>query len=122
MKIRWNEQALRLRITPSELETLRGGGAVVETMPVGGWQMILDAGHPQSALLPRGSQLHLHLSVADLEQFLEPTVEGVYLQRGDFRYYVEKDFPCEHPRPAEVLESSETFPRPGDTRGIDEPR
>jgi hypothetical protein len=112
VKIRWNEKALRLRITPSELEALRSNQAVVESLPFGAWQMILEARMPATTLSSRGSQVHFHLSDADLERFLEPSIEGVYFERDGFRYYVEKDFPCEHPRPAEAQESNETFPRP----------
>jgi hypothetical protein len=112
MKIRWNEQALRLRITPSELELLENGQVVVERLPLGAWQMILEARMPATNLLARGAQLHLHLSSEDFERFLEPSAEGVYFERDGFRYYVEKDFPCEHPRPAEAQEVTATFARP----------
>jgi hypothetical protein len=112
MKIRWNEKALRLRITPAELESLRHRQAVVESLPFGAWQMILEANMPSTNLLARGTQMHFHLGKEDFERFLEPSAEGVYFERDGFRYFVEKDFPCEHPRPAEALESSQTFPRP----------
>ena len=87
------------------------------TMAVGAWEVFLEVGPWESQLLTRGSQVHVHLSLADLAALLEPSNEGVYLTRGDFKYYVEKDFPCEHPRPAEValeptLEVTQTFPRP----------
>jgi hypothetical protein len=42
----------------------------------------------------------------------------VYFQTADsapFRYFIEKDFPCVHPRAAEALEPrTETFPPPPD--------
>ncbi len=117
MKVRWTETSLRLRITPAELELLRDHRAVIATMSVGAWQVFLKGGPWQTQLLTRGSQVHVHLSSADLAALLEPTCEGVYLTRDSFKYYVEKDFPCEHPRPVEValepaLETTQTFPRP----------
>ena len=117
MKVRWTDTSLRLRITPPELEALRGRQVVIAAMSIGAWEVFLEAGPWESQLLTRGSQIHVHVSMADLAALLEPSVEGVYLKRGNFRYYVEKDFPCEHPRPAEVageadLEPAQTFPRP----------
>lgn len=113
MKVRWTETSLRLRITPSELELLREHQVVMVVMQIGAWELFLEAGPWESQLLTRGSQVHVHLSSADLAALLEPTCEGVYLTRGDFKYYVEKDFPCEHPRPAKIaLEVAQTFPRP----------
>ncbi len=117
MKVRWTENSLRLRITPAELELLRGRQAVMTIMQIGAWEVFLEGGPWESQLLTRGAQIHVHLSPADLTALLEPSAEGVYLTRDDFKYYVEKDFPCEHPRPAEVapesaLEPAQTFPRP----------
>ena len=109
---------MRLRITPPELEALRGGRQpVIASIGVGIWEVFLEVGPWESQLLTRGAQIHVHLSMADLATLLEPSCEGVYLTRGDFAYYVEKDFPCEHPRPAEVAlepapEGARTFPRP----------
>ena len=117
MKVRWTETSLRLRITPLELEALRHRQAVIATMTVGAWQVFLNGGPWETQLLTRGSQVHVHLSLADLAALLEPSAEGVYMAQGAFKYYVEKDFPCEHPRSAEVtlepmLEVAQTFPRP----------
>ena len=116
MKVRWTENSLRLRITPPELEALRHRQVVIASLSVGIWEVFLEAGPWDSQLLTRGAQIHVHLSMADLAALLEPSCEGVYLTRGDFAYYVEKDFPCEHPRPAEVAlepasEGARTFPR-----------
>jgi hypothetical protein len=39
----------------------------------------------------------------------------VYFSDSSLRYYIEKDFPCLHPRPAEASESTtETFEAPSD--------
>ena len=117
MKVRWTDTSLRLRITPAELEALRGHQAVIASISIGAWEVFLEAGPWETRLLTRGSQIHLHLSRADLAALLEPAAEGVYLTQGSFSYYVEKDFPCEHPRSTEVapeaaLEPPQTFPRP----------
>ena len=117
MKVRWTTNSLRLRITPTELELLRHRQAVIAAMSVGAWEVLLEGGPWQTQLLTRGSQVHVHLSLTDLAALLEPSAEGVYMTQDAFKYYVEKDFPCEHPRPAEValepaLEVAQTFPRP----------
>jgi hypothetical protein len=112
MKIRWNQHSLRLRITPEELEALGRGAIVTEQLRLGAWRMNLQAGLPQSGLASSDAEMHLHLSTADFERFLEPQREGLYFEWDGFKYYVEKDFPCEHPSPPEVAEPSSTFPRP----------
>jgi hypothetical protein len=117
MKVRWTNTSLRLRITPAELELLRGRQPVIAAMSVGPWEVLLEAGPEESQLLTRGAQVRVRLSSTDLAALLEPTAEGVYMVQGDFKYYVEKDFPCEHPRPNELalapaLEVAQTFPRP----------
>jgi hypothetical protein len=54
----------------------------------------------------------------DREKLAVPETEGVYFttnrpDRGLIRYFIEKDFPCIHPRAAEALEGpSETFAPP----------
>lgn len=120
MKVRWNARSLRLRITPPELETLRAGEAALERMSFGAWRVRVQAGL-SSTLEAIGSELRVQLSPADLGALLEPMAEGVYMTQNGFRYYIEKDFPCEHPRRPEValepapesaLEPVQTFPRP----------
>jgi hypothetical protein len=113
MKVRWTARSLRLRITPSELEGLRRGEAVTEAMRVGAWSVRLERG-AESALESDGAALLVGLSDADFNVLQMPHSEGVYLERDGFKYYVEKDFPCEHPRAVEAQEASsaETFARP----------
>jgi hypothetical protein len=111
VKVRWNALSLRLRITPGELEALRAGQSVVERLPFDAWQMTLCVG-TKSRLEVAGANLEFWLSKADLERFLLPHVEGVYLERDGFRYYLEKDFPCEHPGVDGPTAPEETFPRP----------
>lgn len=57
----------------------------------------------------------LLLAESDRDRLAAPETEGVYFRREDdppLTYYVEKDFPCLHPRPADAQEiPSETFLR-----------
>jgi hypothetical protein len=63
--------------------------------------------------------LRLFLAPADRARLLTPEVEGVYLclggdeRGGAVRYFIEKDFPCMHPRPMDAHEpETETFEAP----------
>jgi hypothetical protein len=115
MKIRWTRNSVRLRITPSELEDLQRGQAVAETLslPGGNWNATIRPGAPQTSLILEQSTLVLSLAEADLAQLSTPESEGVYfITEGELplRYFIEKDFPCAHPRAADALEpASETF-------------
>jgi hypothetical protein len=67
-----------------------------------------------------GPVVHLLLSREDQKKLAYPEVQGVYFTTnrsgiGLIRYFIEKDFPCIHPRAADALEGpSETFaPPPG---------
>jgi hypothetical protein len=119
MKIRWTRHSLRLRISPSEMDVVLGGGDVSEVLAlpgVGGrWSASLAAGDETGIALENGS-LRLTLSRQDRARLAVPDAEGVYFEtEGEtpVGYYVEKDFPCAHPRAAEAAEPpSETFAAP----------
>ena len=125
MKIRWTENSVRLRITPSELEALQRNEIVREKLGFDedeqGWSAaIMPNGMQTSVRLIDGSLL-IHLSNADRAQLSDPASEGVYFQQELLqrnlliRYYIEKDFPCVHPRASEALEpQTETFEAPED--------
>jgi hypothetical protein len=121
MKIRWTHGGVRFRIAPEELDSLLAGRTVRErlTLPGGGWEASLLPGEA-TALTMNGAGLTVSLSVEDLGVLASSETEGVYFQQdgeveGGLRYYVEKDFPCAHPRPSEVGEgTTATFaPPPG---------
>ena len=120
MKVRWTRGGVRLRITPTELEDLQRGAEVVETLSLlgGSWSALIRPAAPGTTLLLEGSTLCLALSDSDLAQLSAPEVEGVYFQTADeppLRYFIEKDFPCAHPRAAEALEpETENFKPPAD--------
>ncbi len=115
MKVRWNRDSVRLRITPSEMAMILGGEQVAEELCFPGgaaWRIVVNAG-PQTALASESSAASVALSAEDREKLAEPDAEGVYLQAGGLRYYIEKDFPCVHKRGAEALEpDTETFVPP----------
>ena len=124
MKIRWKHNSLRLRITPSELSALMHGSTVREelrlpfdTNPV--WSVDIISGATESSITAQGNTVCFLLSQPDLAAFSAPEEEGLYLHtdgpEGRFSYYIEKDFPCIHPRPAEAAEAAtETFAPPFD--------
>ena len=115
MKIRWNSQSVRWRISPSELAALQRGDSVEETLSVGAgvaWCARLQIG-AATRLDGEAALVTLTLSREDCAQLGEAEREGVYFNADGFRYFVEKDFPCAHPRAAEAMEPpGETFAAP----------
>ncbi len=113
MKVRWTADSLRLRITPTELESLRGGTSVHEQAKFpGGWMVSLGRADATVLRSGRAGQIELALGPHDFAALDQPDSEGVYPLVDGTRCVVEKDFPCVHPRPSEALETSETFPAP----------
>lgn len=113
MKVRWMEGSLRLRITPAEFAALQAGETVEEVAQFpGGWRVILQPGDQSALSSELSGSVHLILSVASLTELCQPETEGVYFTQEPFRFFVEKDFPCVHPRPKEAQESTETFATP----------
>lgn len=116
MKVRWNRDSVRLRITPTEFTMITRGEEVSEELCFPGgtvWRVVVCAG-VQTALASAESAAHIHLSADDQGRLAAPDAEGVYFQAdGGLRYYIEKDFPCVHARAAESLEpATETFVPP----------
>ena len=103
---------------PSELERLRQNQSVAETLylPGGGWSIAIQPGGSPTRLSAAQGVLTLFLAPSDVDRLAALETEGVYFRsEGDppLRYYVEKDFPCIHPRAAEALEHpTETFTAP----------
>ena len=105
-----------MRVTPTEMAAItRGEGAGEALCFPGGalWRVAVRAG-AQTALISEENAIHVVLSAEDRERLDAPDAEGVYFQAPDgLRYYVEKDFPCAHPRAAEAREpATETFAAP----------
>jgi hypothetical protein len=121
MKIRWTKNSVRFRITPSEFAAVERGENVGETLLLPGgasWRAAIEAGKGETSLFFSDGELRFSLSEADRELLAQPQREGVYFQQSgetELRYFIEKDFPCAHPRAAEALEEpTETFaPPPG---------
>jgi hypothetical protein len=118
MKIRWTNNSVRFRITPGELNQLEGGGNIVEELLVaGGWVASVEPTNAESSLRFEANALLVSLSPQDLQTLLHPENEGVYLKthgENPIRYFIEKDFPCAHPRASEAEETpTETFEPPG---------
>lgn len=122
MKIRWTKNSVRFRITPGELESLMRYEAVTETLHIANlyWVAMI---YPQKArkhsdFVATQSEFAIRLSKPDLQKLADPQNEGVYFStkgENSFRYFIEKDFPCAHPRAGEAEETStETFEPPPD--------
>jgi hypothetical protein len=116
MKVRWNRSSVRLRLTPSELASLLDGETITETLDLPGgasWSVALAVADA-TELVSEGNTARLQLSPKDRQRLAAPDAEGVYFQiENGLRYWVEKDFPCAHPRAAEAAEPvTETFTPP----------
>lgn len=79
------------------------------------WQVAVVPGEP-TALASEANAVLLTLSTTDRARLAAPEAEGVYFRSTEgLRCAVEKDFPCAHPRGAEVREPvTETFQPPPD--------
>jgi hypothetical protein len=118
MKIRWKKDSLRLRITPTELKDLLGGEQICERLDLSDgpvWEVAVFPDSEETSVRNFGPIVHLLLSREDQKKLACSEVQGVYFTTnrssgGLIRYFIEKDFPCIHPRAADALEGpSETF-------------
>ena len=116
MKVRWNEASLRLRITPSELAALDKGEEIGQRLSIAeafAWAVTVRPNAPRTALTAEGEGVVITLTAGDLKALTKPDAEGIYFGAdapGRPRYYIEKDFPCTHPRAEEAAEvEAETF-------------
>jgi len=96
----------------------RGEPAREELGLPGGWRVAILPVTGANDIRLEDNELRLYLSRADADRLKAPASEGVYFETAGperFRYYIEKDFPCAHPRAAEAAEpATETFaPPPG---------
>ncbi len=118
MKVRWNRDSIRLRITPLEFEAIRAGRSVHEgiTFPGVPWNVTLQPSDGKTDLVSDQHGVRFSLSEADRAKLADPETEGVYFAMTEpeaLRYYVEKDFPCVHkPAPEAGEGASETFTPP----------
>ena len=119
MKVRWNRDSIRLRITPSEFAAITAGQSVHEGIAFPGmqfWNVTLRASNAETTLASDQQGVYLSLSEADRTALADPETEGVYFrmdQPTTLRYFVEKDFPCVHkPAPEAGEGASETFTPP----------
>lgn len=119
MKVRWNRNSIRLRITPSEFAAVTKGETVREGIAFPGmqfWNVALRASDAETTLASDQHGIYLSLSEADRTALADPETEGVYFQMDQptpLRYFVEKDFPCVHkPAPEAGEEAFETFTPP----------
>jgi hypothetical protein len=87
-------------------------------LPWGGhWSARIAPGAATTCLTLEGGHLRLFLADDDRERLAAPDAEGVYFSAeangAALRYFIEKDFPCAHPRPPAAREpDTETFAPP----------
>jgi len=122
MKVRWTSDSIRVRITPSELSTIKQGqgdfitdSLIVNGLPFWSTTVLSHSGRTTLVFEKDNATVLIRLSPQDTKELCRPDTEGIYLQDAatDIRYYIEKDFPCAHPRAIEALEpSTETFEPP----------
>jgi len=124
MKIRWTSDSIRLRITPSELQALLQNEIVRQSVKLGAssWTARIVPGCARTDYSMVDGALQVNLSVHDRNRLADESAEGVYFDpspQQPVRLYIEKDFPCEHPRAAEAQElETETFTAPGEAADI----
>ena len=136
MKVRWTSQSVRFRIAPEELAALVADHPIEETLsfPGGQWIARIVPTDRPTGLEPIGpfrdgmsanarvrgrdsvAVLNVGLSQSDIATLAGEDAEGVYFKQvgaSPGRYYIEKDFPCVHPRPSKAEEPTDnTFPAP----------
>jgi hypothetical protein len=122
MKIRWTNNSVRFRITPGELESLQKHQPISEEIGCGNgyWEVSISIGDKTSLWFEK-MILQITLSPSEVMRLADPKNEGVYFSTKvdeaseGLRYFIEKDFPCAHPRASEAEETpTETFePPPG---------
>ena len=113
---------MRFRITPGELQLLQNHQSITEEISWGNgyWEASINVG-TAAGLWFEKMMLQITISPVDVLQLAGPENEGIYFStpRGPegeaIRYFIEKDFPCAHPRAGEAEETpTETFePPPG---------
>lgn len=102
MKIRWTDESVRVRITPSELDSLQEGIPV--HVALGGWTVTVAPGDVDLRIDWNGPDAVVRLSGGDIVRLADPDREGVYAHKSAPRLLVEKDFPCRHPHSDEAQE------------------
>ncbi len=116
MKIRWTKESVRCRITPSEFAAIERGAETREVICLPGganWRVAIVPVEGTTSLGFEAGELRICIGEDDRRRLADPEQEGVYFRHeGEpaLRYFIEKDFPCAHPRAADALEpQSETF-------------
>jgi len=87
------------------------------SMPGGHWRVSIATGDVTDLAMV-DSVVTVTIADIDLGELAAPEREGVYFQTPEpmsVRYYIEKDFPCAHPRPPAANDPiTETFAPPID--------
>jgi RNAse (barnase) inhibitor barstar len=99
-----------VRITPNELERIKNREPLELVFGIpSAWKLLLLPAE-STTLETRDGVVVFGIRSSDAALLAEPSREGVYFEANSIRFFIEKDFPCEHPRTA-LEESTETFLR-----------
>ena len=106
MKIRWTDESVRLRITPTELTELSEGRSLEATLrvPGGTWHVRVVVTGDVLSIHAQDDVVVVELPADDVTLLTDPAREGVYAHTPKLRLLVEKDFPCAHPHAADAAE------------------
>ncbi len=106
MKIRWTDESVRLRITPTELTELSEGRSLEATLrvPGGTWHVRVVVTGDVLSIHAQDDVVVVELPADDVTLLTDPAREGVYAHTPKLRLLVEKDFPCAHPHSADAAE------------------
>ena len=111
---------MRFRITPDELERLKNHRRIEEVLEWGNgsWEAYISVADGNSFWIEK-MMLQISISPQDVAALAKPENEGIYFstkagaEGKAIRYFIEKDFPCAHPRASEAAETpTETFEPP----------
>ena len=118
MKLRVRGSSLRLRVTRGEVEQLRAGAVVAESVAFGSGSLIYAltvADVPAMRASFDGGRIEVTLPRAQAERWLRSEEVGMQARQevgegGPLQLLVEKDFACLKPRQGE--DDADAFPHP----------
>ena len=113
MKLRIRGSSIRLRLTKSEVDTLRDGGKVEETTPLHPSPLVYVIERAEASRVSvsfQGGRLSVSVPAAVLRDFCETDRVGFEETHDGVRVLVEKDWQCLAPRDED---ESDAFPHPG---------
>jgi len=118
MKLRLRTNSIRLRLTQSEVRTLRATGRIAECIHLPGGESFVYtlAAGPARATSFAGQGLVVTLESAAIAAWADTEAIAIRAEfptpHGSLTVLVEKDFECLHRNPTNAAEDNDTFPHP----------